>query len=85
MSQADYENKPDTKTLNQRIYDVMLTRYWYTPYCLQQVLLAKYGVMVSDSSISARIRDQRKARFGGHTIEKRKREGSRAYEYKLVQ
>ena len=32
---------------------------------------------------AARIRDLKKAKYGNHTVEKRIREGSRAYEYRL--
>jgi hypothetical protein len=53
------------------------------PHEIQRVLKDSYGEMHSDSSITARLRDLRKAKFGAYTVEKRIREGSKAYEYRL--
>jgi hypothetical protein len=57
-------------------------RYW-TPWELCDRILFVYKVKISDSSVTARTRDLRKAEYGSHVIEKRIREGSRAYEYRL--
>ena len=57
---------------------------WWAPYQLQHAIEVKTGEWHSDASITARIRDGRKAPYGGHSIEKRIKEGSRAYEYRLV-
>lgn len=37
-----------------------------------------------ESSISARLRDLRKARFGAYTVDRRRRAGGRLYEYRVV-
>jgi hypothetical protein len=63
---------------------ILSTGKWMMPHEIQRVLKDSYGEMHSDSSITARLRDLRKAKFGAYTIEKRKREGSNAYEYRLV-
>lgn len=39
----------------------------------------------SDSGITARCRDLRKPGFGGFTVNSRKRSGSKAFEYQLVE
>jgi hypothetical protein len=62
------------------VYTAMLPGRWWT--------LAELTAMVpaSEASISARIRDLRKEKFGGHTVERRPR-GERKnglFEYRLA-
>lgn len=66
------------------VYSIMLEREWVTPAEIQKEIFRRTGEFHSDSSITARIRDARKDCYGGHVIEKRQRENSKAYEYKLV-
>lgn len=40
------------------------------------------GIRASEASISARLRDFRKAKFGGHTVERRRVNGG-LFEYRL--
>ena len=55
---------------------------WYTPEDVQRELV-KYGVRAGTASITARFRDLRKPKFGGRTIERRKRaEG--LFEYRML-
>lgn len=54
---------------------------WTLP-ALRVYLQSGYGIPISEAGLSARIRDLRKAAYGGHTIERRKN-GS-LWEYKLV-
>lgn len=56
---------------------------WWVPAELIKFIRVGHSVLISDSSCTARLRDLRKPRYGAHVIEKRKREGSRAYEYRL--
>jgi hypothetical protein len=67
------------KTLNGMVLHVLRLGGWWTPWQIQP----NVRCMVSDSSITARLRDLRKPQYGAHKIEKRKREGSRAFEYRL--
>ena len=55
-----------------------------TPYEIQNSVSLIFKEWYSDSCITARIRDLRKDMYGGHTVNCRKREGSRAHEYKLI-
>ena len=75
---------PTAETLNAYVLAVLSDGDWYMPYEICAEIYKTKGIRFSDSSCTARLRDLRKARYGGHNIEKRRREGSRAYEYKLV-
>lgn len=57
-------------------------RYWM-PWELCDRILFVYKVKISDSSLTARLRELRGERYGSHIIVKRIRDGSRAYEYRL--
>jgi len=60
---------------------ILDTGFWYTLPGLRAGC-SVYGVPASEAGISARIRDLRKPKYGGHTIERRKN-GS-LWEYRLV-
>lgn len=69
----------DTPRLNEqarRVYDLMADRQWRT--------LAQIAEATGDpeASVSARLRDLRKVRFGGHTVERRKASAG-LHEYRL--
>ena len=76
---------PSIDTLNGMIYMILSkSGDWWTPAELIRAILNRHNVLISDSSATARLRDLRKTRYGAHIVEKRHREGSRAYEYRLV-
>ena len=77
--------EPGIKTLNGLILGLLRQHGWFMPHELIAALKMSPGILISDSSCTARLRDLRKPQFGSHTIEKRIRDGSRAYEYRLVQ
>jgi hypothetical protein len=56
---------------------------WWTLPMLQQAIRLTWGVRASEASISARIRDLRKDKFGGHVVLHRRR-GDGLWEYRLV-
>lgn len=58
--------------------------FWHSPQEIIHEINFVTGELYSDSCISARIRDLRKPEFGGHTVNARKRSGSRAWEYQLI-
>jgi hypothetical protein len=64
------------------VYDLMKDGQWRT---LDEIQVATGGAH-STPSISARLRDLRKERFGGFTVERRRRgdPGSGLFEYRLV-
>jgi hypothetical protein len=76
-------NEPTIGTLNARVLAIISDGQWVMPWEICE-RLRRAGCFVSDSSVTARLRDLRKDEFGKHAIELRKREGSRAYEYRLV-
>jgi hypothetical protein len=82
----DFEQKaePSLMTLNGMVYKLLKdSGDWWTPQELCRAILNRHDLMISDSSATARLRDLRKPSYGAHNIVKRKREGSRAYEYRL--
>ena len=78
--------QPPQPTLNLTglVMNLMSNGAWWTPWELQRRIDSDSGEWHSDASITARIRDGRKPQYGNHLIEKRIREGSRAYEYRLI-
>jgi hypothetical protein len=67
------------KTLLERVFAYMLDRRWHT---LAEIMTYCGG---SEASVSARLRDLRKPRFGSHGVERR-RHATRPglWEYRLV-
>jgi hypothetical protein len=77
-------NEPPIGTLNAYVLQILSDGQWIMPREICDKLRYSWQLRASDSSVTARLRDLRKDQFGGHTIELRKRAGSRAYEYRLV-
>lgn len=84
FSGADYDEEKDGRRLTGqilRVFEVMQDQKWRT----LGELAALSGA--PESSASAQLRNLRKTRFGGHTVNRRPR-GDRAhglYEYQLVE
>jgi hypothetical protein len=76
---------PTIGTLNALVLEILSGGSWVMPWEICEKLWRDHHLRVSDSSITARLRDLRKDRFGRHTVELRKREGSRAFEYRLAE
>lgn len=70
----------------KRVYDVMKSGDWYTLSELMHIIFVHTGHNDSMTGISARIRDFRKARFGGHVVNSRRRGDPKRglHEYQLV-
>lgn len=81
----DFRATVDIKTLNGKVLNLLRRdkNQWWAPWILCEQLWVEEHIRVSDSTVSARLRDLRKPQYGYHNIEKRRREGSRAYEYHL--
>jgi hypothetical protein len=76
---STYSPELDHKRLTgmlHRIYAVLSNGRWYTLRELSQLANG------TEASISARLRDLRKVRFGSHTIDK-KREANGLWRYKM--
>ena len=66
------------------VKDVLLIHEWVTPYFVQREIERKTGEFYCDSTMSARIRDLRKARYGGYIVERRRKEGTDSFEYRIT-
>jgi hypothetical protein len=62
----------------QRVLSVLSDGGWYSVPDLQDCIWAQFRVRDPEPSLSAQIRNLKKSKHGGHTIE-RKREGNRYY------
>jgi|2_EtaG_2_1085320.scaffolds.fasta_scaffold28548_1 hypothetical protein len=80
---ATYDDGFDRDRLNKQaraIYDCMANGTWWTLSGL------RHFTGHPEASISARIRDLRKQRFGGFRVERRRqREGGGIWEYRLAE
>lgn len=75
--------EPTVHSLVDMVRTLMEDRNWWAPWELQEQIWRSRGIRSSESGISARIRDLRKEPFGGHTVSIRRRNGTKAYEYRL--
>ncbi len=62
----------------------MMESEWITPWEIQNTIHRLTGEIHSDSSITARMRDLRKPEYGGYLVERRKREGTKSFEYRMM-
>lgn len=81
---AQESGSPTIGTLNAMVLAIVSDGEWLMPWEICERILAAHHLRISDSTVTARLRDLRKTRFGNHTIELRRRVGSRAYEYRLA-
>lgn len=75
--------EPDVKSLVDMVLVLLSDGQWKAPFELCEEIWRTRGVRVSDSSLTARLRDARKAQYGAHTVAIRKRHGTKYYEYRL--
>lgn len=61
------DDEPRLDTQLYYVYHIMKDGVWRTIPQLVALMLSRYGVTMQ-TSVSARIRDFRKAKFGGHTV-----------------
>lgn len=76
-----YEPEKDRDRLTgqlERVARVMGSGRWMTLRALSEAAAAP------EASVSARLRDMRKPRFGGHTVERRRVDGGGEWEYRLT-
>lgn len=81
-----FEEKPtpNAKTLTAIVLKIMSDGKWRFPWEVSSIILSEYKVRVSDSSLTARLRELRGVKFGYYTVEKRRGEDSNAYEYRVT-
>ncbi|KKM93303.1 hypothetical protein LCGC14_1209780 [marine sediment metagenome] len=73
-----YTPKHDQKRLTgqlKAVYKILSTGPWYTLQDIRTLVFtySKGKMIASEASVSARLRDLRKEKFGGHTVNKRHR------------
>lgn len=83
-----YEPSVDRERLGDQaraVYDVMIDGEWRTLFELVNACASR-RVRASESSVSARLRDFRKEKFGGHIVNRRRRQSARSgtFEYQLL-
>ena len=81
-----YEPAEDRNRLKAQIvhvYELMSGHQWWSISQLCDAIW-KRGMHASQQSVSARIRDLRKERFGAHTVDRRRRNKRGDWEYRLV-
>jgi hypothetical protein len=66
------------------VYGFLSDGGWWTFAHIQSGVLYSDYVRISEAGISARIRDLRKPRYGGHVIERRATAQKGVYAYRLV-
>lgn len=78
---ATYDHEKDGKRLGEQhraVFDLMRDGQWRTLYEIEE------ATGHPTQSISARLRDFRKAEFGGHEVNRKRRGDSGTWEYKLI-
>jgi len=83
---ATYDRSRDQVRLNgqqQRVFDAMQGGNWLTLHDIQNRIWTRCRQNEPQQSISARMRDLRKPRFGGHTVERRHL-GNGLWAYRLI-
>lgn len=65
-----------------RVKELMSDSEWRSLFEIKNELVSR-GKNCSEAGISARLRDLRKDKFGGHTVNRRRRE-SGTFEYQLI-
>lgn len=78
---ATFDRKKDGKRLSRQhsaVLDLMRDGEWRTLYEIED------ATGFPTQSISARLRDFRKAEFGGHVVNRRRRGDSGTWEYQLL-
>jgi len=82
-----YDPALDQKRLMSQLEAVLYLlgdgRWWTVPELTRSVARL-VGRTVSDSSTTARLRDLRKPKFGGHLVQSRRRNAGGSFEYRLA-
>lgn len=71
------------QSVNDIVRRIMWRGGWLTVFHLKAAFNMETGKHLSDSGLTARIRDQRKSKHGGWTVACRLGKG-KSYEYKLI-
>lgn len=68
---GDTPHEPaDLRRQYNAVFSIMRRGEWYTIPRLCHLVELESGIRMMETSASARLRDMRKARFGGHAVER---------------
>jgi hypothetical protein len=77
------EDEPRLQTQLYCVYAIMYDGQWRTIWHIVAMLRQRIGIQVMQTSVSARLRDFRKPRFGAHIVEKL-HTGQGEWHYRLI-
>ena len=84
QTSIDFEIAEESVTSQVEMVRLLLSRGgWLSPFEVQEEIWRTRGIRVSESGISARIRDCRKEEYGSHNVLIRRRAGTKFYEYRI--
>lgn len=68
------------------VFELISDGKWRTLVEIKQEMWFRYGIAASEAGVSARTRDLRKERYGGHTVNRRRRGAAERglHEYQLI-
>ncbi len=72
-----------TRSFCAAVYELMRDGRWRTHWQIKDALWQRWQIQASETSVSARLRDLRKIRFGSHLVERERIDGG-LYAYRLV-
>lgn len=72
---------PKPAPIHDLILNTVSAGGWWMPHELRDELLRRHNVMVSDATVTARLRDMRKRAYGAHTVELRRQGNAFAYRF----
>lgn len=68
----------------RRVYEVMSDGQWRALHEIAAETMRRFDVTDSEAGVSARLRCLRRAEFGAHTVDRRRRDGAAGlWEYRL--
>lgn len=71
----------DSPKIREVIRELLSRGHAYSTYEIQGYLQIVLGKMISESAVSARVRDLRKQQFGGIDVKSKRRNNCTAWEY----
>lgn len=82
----DRRDTPRLIRQQDAVFAIMSAGRWMTIPGIKSMIWDRFKIEASEASISARIRDFRKERFGGYTVNRRRRDdlSPGLHEYQLV-
>jgi hypothetical protein len=74
----------DSPKIREVVRQVLSRGHFYTTYEVSGFIEITIGRRLSESAVSARIRDLRKPQFGGYNVISHPRPGCSAWEYQIL-